>query len=153
MPETTPFITPERVRWADVDLVGIMRYSAFPRLIELAEQELFRAAGMPYSTLMHAPDTWLPRRQLTIEYFLPARIDDALSVVSYVTRMGHTSLTFAFDVRRSHDWALIAAASIVVVCVTSDTFAKCALPLDLREALGPYSFAPDVGRGWRPVSS
>ena len=31
-----PFVTHERVRWADVDLVSIMRFSAFTRLIEIA---------------------------------------------------------------------------------------------------------------------
>ena len=50
-----PFEVVEHVRWADVDLAGIMRFSAVPRFVELAEQELMRAAGYPYSRLMDHP--------------------------------------------------------------------------------------------------
>ena len=59
-----PFVTHERVRWADVDLVSIMRFSAFTRLIEIAEQELLRAAGLPYAELFDNPRLWMPRRRL-----------------------------------------------------------------------------------------
>ena len=113
-----PFITQDRVRWADVDLVGIMRFSAFTRLVENAEQEMLRSVGLSYAKIFEAPTVWMPRRHLTIEYFSPARIDDALSLVTYVSRLGDTSLTVNVDVRLAQRNTLIAAAAMVVVCVT-----------------------------------
>ena len=96
-----PFVIHERVRWADVDLVCIMRFSAFTRLVELAEQELLRAVGLPYAMLFDNPTIWMPRRRLEIDYYAPARIDDELALVTYVSRMGETSLTLQVDVRHA----------------------------------------------------
>jgi len=141
-----PFVMEERVRWADVDLVGIMRFSAFTRLVELAEQELLRAAGLPYREMFDAPDVWMPRRALGIEYFAPVRIDEPLALHAYVSRMGETSLTFAVDVHSVERSVLAAAASMTVVCVTAATFAKRPLPRLIREALAPWVLTVDEAR-------
>jgi YbgC/YbaW family acyl-CoA thioester hydrolase len=139
------------VRWADVDLVGIMRFSAFTRLVELAEQELLREAGMAYDKIFDAPTVIMPRRHRSIDYFSPARIDDALTLVTYVSRLGETSLTLNVDVRSSTRWTLIASAAMVVVCVTTETFAKRPLPTMVRDALAPFACSAEVARGWTPA--
>lgn len=141
-----PFVLEERVRWADVDLVGIMRFSAFTRLVELAEQELSRAAGLPYRDMFVAPEVWMPRRALAIEYFAPVRIDELLALHAYVSRMGDTSLTFAVDVYAVERGLLAAAASMTVVCVTAATFGKRPLPQAVRDALGPWVLTPEEAR-------
>lgn len=141
-------IVHERVRWADVDLVGIMRYSAFTRIIELAEQELCREAGLPYSDIFQAPDVWLPRRKLTIEYLAPARIDDPLEIETFVSRMGETSLTYHVDVW-SQGGVLVATASLVVVCVTAAEFRPIPVTTEFRDALAPYVMTPESVRATR----
>ncbi len=133
----------ERVRWADVDLVGIMRFSAFPRLVELGEQELMRAAGLPFASAFDAPAHWLPRRALSIDYVAPARIDDLLAVRSWISRIGATSMTYTMEIRiaesrQQPSGTLVAVATMVVVCVAAATFEKCALPDQLREAVAPF---------------
>ena len=132
-----PFVCTERVRWADVDLVGIMRYSAFPRLIEFAEQEMLREAGLPFSQVFDAPDVWLPRRALSIEYFAPARIDDMIEISAFVSRMGDTSLTFTFEMRLP-DGTRVATATMTVVAVTARTFTKRPLPDQVRNGLARF---------------
>ncbi len=141
MSSPSPFVVRERVRWADVDLVGIMRFSAVTRLVEMAEQELLREAGLPYSMIFSAPEIWMPRRHLTIEYFSPARIDDELALVTYISRLGDTSLTVNVDVRHATTNRLVATAVMVVVCVTVAAFAKRPLPRVVREALTPFVHA------------
>lgn len=136
----------DRVRWADVDLIGIMRFSAYTRLIENGEQELLREAGLSFATIFDHPEIWMPRRQLSIEYFAPARIDDLLSVVTYVTRMGDTSATLQFDVRQTDGWTLLASASLVIVCVTVSDFAKRPLPKIMREVLAPHVWTIEEAR-------
>lgn len=138
MTAAQPFVMEDRVRWGDVDLVGIMRFSAFTRLVEVAEQELMRDAGIPFKAAFDAPTVWMPRRHLSIDYFAPARIDDALTLVMYVSRLGDTSATFQVDVRLPERDLLIAAAALVVVCVSVATFEKRALSLEYRTALTPY---------------
>jgi len=150
MTTATPFLAFDRIRWADVDLVGIMRFSAVTRMIELAEQELLREAGLPYSKIFDAPTVYMPRRHLSIEYFSPARLDDALTLVTYVSRLGDTSLTLNVDVRSSARWTLIASAAMVVVCVTVESFAKRPLPTLVRESLAPFACTPEDARAWTP---
>lgn len=144
----TPFLAFDRVRWADVDLIGIMRFSAFTRLIELAEQELLREAGLAYDKIFDAPTVIMPRRHLSIEYFSPARIDDALTLVTYVSRLGDTSLTINVDVRSTTRWTLIATSAMVVVCVSADSFAKRPVPTMVRDALAPFACSAEEARTW-----
>lgn len=136
-----PFRFTERVRWADVDLVGIMRFSAVTRFIEMAEQELLRDAGMPFSELFGPDTVWMPRRHLAIEYLAPARIDELLTVEVWISKMGTTSLTFSCELLLP-DQRVVARAAMVVVCVTT-AFEKRPLPRVVREKLGPYLLAPE----------
>lgn len=138
-----PFRTTERVRWADVDLVGIMRFSAVPRFIEFAEQELLRDAGLPYGGLFDAPEVWMPRRHLAIDYLAPARIDDEITLVTWVSRLGDTSYTMRVDLQQA-DGRIVAATTLVVVCVTVAEFAKRPLPSDWRSHLESYVWSADA---------
>jgi YbgC/YbaW family acyl-CoA thioester hydrolase len=140
-----PFVLSERVRWADVDLVGIMRFSAVTRFAEMAEQELLREAGLPYRLIFEAPEVWMPRRHLSVDYLAPARIDDLLTLVTYVSRLGETSLTLNVDLRHEGG-TLVAAAAMVVVCVTVADFTKRPLPRVVREALAPFACSVEEAR-------
>lgn len=119
-----------------------MRFSAVPRFIEFAEQELMREAGLPYGTFCDQPAVWLPRRHLAIDYLSPARLDDSLTLVSWVSRMGDTSLTLRTDLRQD-DGRVVAAATLVIVCVTATDFTKRTLPAEIREALRPFVWDAD----------
>jgi acyl-CoA thioester hydrolase len=136
--ESRPHVCVERVRWADVDLVGIARFSAFTRYVEQAEQEWLRAAGLPYAEIFQAPTIYMPRRHLSIEYFAPARIDEALALVTYASRIGNTSLTVNVDVLGLHDRVRRASAEMVIVCVDVEGFSKRPLPQLIRDAIQPF---------------
>ncbi|WP_043579450.1 acyl-CoA thioesterase [Gemmatimonas phototrophica] len=140
-----PFFCSDRVRWADVDLVGIMRYSAVTRFLDTAEQELLRAAGLPYTFIFEAPKVWMPRRHLSIDYLIPARLDDLLHMVIWVSRLGETSLTLTMHLRHD-DGRMVATVSLVVVCVAVEGFAKRPLPRILRDAMAPFLCADDDAR-------
>jgi len=71
-PSPGRFRISEFVRWSDVDLAGIICYGAYVRFFEIAETELFRAIGFPYSKLFEEFDFWLPRAQLHFEFRKPA---------------------------------------------------------------------------------
>ncbi|MDQ8163184.1 MAG: hotdog domain-containing protein, partial [Gemmatimonadota bacterium] len=119
-------------------------------LVELAEQELLRAVGLPYAMQFDEPTIWMPRRHLEIDYFAPARIDDDLALVTYVSRMGETSLTLQVDVRHAERQTLVAAISMVVVCVTVEGFAKRPLPRSARTALAPFVLTVEEARAGTP---
>lgn len=147
-PTPRPFTCADRVRWADVDLVGIMRYSAVTRFLDTAEQELLRAAGLPYARIFDAPRIWMPRRHLTVEYLVPATLDDRLHMVIWVSRLGGSSLTLTMDLLHD-DGRVVAVVTLVVVCVTVEGFAPRPLPTVVREALAPFVCTPEEARSGR----
>ena len=107
----------EYVRWGDVDLAGIICYGAYLRFFELAETEIFRAAGLPFGEMFERFDIWLPRRVMHAEFHSPAALDERLKVVTYFSHVGRTSLTINFDVMSADGGTLHASAHQVLVCV------------------------------------
>ena len=132
------FSTTDYVRWADVDLVGIMRYDAYLRLADVAETDFFRALGVPIGALARRLGVWLPRKVVRMEYFAPSRLDDELRLGVAVSRLGRTSLTLAIEVTSPRDDARLATIEMVLVRVTTQELEMRELPAELVEMVRPY---------------
>lgn len=131
------FSIEEYVRWSDVDAAGIICYGAFVRFVEIAETELFRAAGMPYGKIFDAYHCWLPRVHFAGDFHAPARLDEKLRVTASVKKLGTTSVTLGFAIDNQAG-ARVADFEIVLVCTDRTTFAKKPLPDELRAALNRF---------------
>ena len=107
---SAPFTVSERVRWADVDLVGIMRY-----------------------------DVWLPRKVLQIEYHAPARLDDLLAVRAWIGHIGTSSLKLEFQITDAGSGDARASAHFFLVCVGRGDLKKRPLPSEVVLLLRPYA--------------
>jgi acyl-CoA thioester hydrolase len=132
------FSITDRVRWSDCDPLGIIHYSAYLRLFEIAEHEMFRACGLPFEILRTSGGVWLPRKALQVEFHSPAQMDEQIEIEAWFSRVGETSLTMRFEVYRVGDRAHRASASLTVVCVNKDTMGKYPLPQVVREKIVPY---------------
>jgi YbgC/YbaW family acyl-CoA thioester hydrolase len=146
MTDRAPFVTTEYIRWEDIDLAGIARYSAYPRFLDIAETDLYRSLGMPLSKLHEQYKLWLPRKVMHIEYFSPARLDDQVVIVAYFSNIGRSSVTMNVDVLRDDRKTLIAAAHLVMVCVDIN-FVKLALPPAFRELVERHILSTEEARG------
>lgn len=135
---SSSFIIEEYVRWSDVDAAGIVCYGAFVRFVEMAETELFRAAGMPYSKVFDRYDCWLPRVHFSGNFRTPARLDEKLRVAAFVTRLGTTSLTLSVAIDNQAG-VRVADFELVLVCTDRTTLAKKPLPKELRTALSRFA--------------
>lgn len=130
-----PSVVREYVRWSDVDPVAITRYDAYLRFVELGEDALWRAVGLPVLELQRRFGVWLPRKLLHVDYHARSGLGDRLAVVTYLSKVGTTSATLQVDVMTDDAGTLVAAAQLVLVCVTVDGFAKRALPDDVRRVM------------------
>lgn len=139
MVEHQKYTIEDRVRWGDVDAARIIFYGAYIRFFEIAETELFRAVGLPYSVMFEELDVWLPRVHLECDFHHAARLDDLLEVSVYVGRFGNKSMRLDFEVRRKGDELLIASAHFVLASVRRDTFETVTIPDELRSRLAPYT--------------
>jgi acyl-CoA thioester hydrolase len=133
------FTIEERVRWGDVDAARIIFYGAYIRFFEIAETELFRAAGMDYGVMFDKADVWLPRVHLECDFHDAARLDDLLEVSVYVGRVGRSSMRLNFEVRRKGEESLVATAHFVLAAVKRDTFETVPVPQELHDRLAPYT--------------
>ena len=141
-----PFVITDHVRWSDIDFARIIRYDAYLRFYELAEMEMFRTAGMPFSDIFDKLDMWLPRRVLHTEFHSPALLDEELRVVTYITRIGDTSLTINFDVRSAASGTMRAEGYMVLVCTSRKEIAKVPVPGQIRRALEPWVMSVEQAR-------
>lgn len=142
----SPFVISEYVRWGDIDLAGIICYGAYIRFYELAETEIFRAAGLPFREMFERYDIWLPRKVMHTEFHSPALLDERLAVLTYFSRVGTTSLTINFDVMDADRGVLHATAYQVLVCVGREKLAKRPLPPEVVAAIAPFVMTPEEAR-------
>jgi len=128
----------DRVRWSDCDPLGIIHYGAYVRLFEVAEEELFRACGLPFEVLRRQKGVWIPRKALHVEFHSPAEMDEEVLVQAWFAKIGTTSLTLQFEVYRASDRAHRATGSLTVVSVDKATMKKRPVPPDVKVMLGRY---------------
>lgn len=144
MPE--PFVIEEYVRWSDVDAAGIIFYGSYVRLFELAETELFRAAGLPFGTVFETYDMYLPRVQVHTEFHYPVRLDDRVKVAAYVSRIGTKSITISFDVIHVATGKLGAHGHLVLVCTSRKELKSRPLPDTMVQQLGRFTLSVAAAR-------
>lgn len=140
-PSPLPFRVQDRVRWSDCDPLGIIYYGAYIRFFEHAEQEMFRAAGLPYELMRVERHVQLPRKAFSVEFHSPAQMDELLDIEVGVSRVGTTSITMRFEAYRASDRAHRATASLTIVNVEKESIAKRPIPDFVRDALTPYVVA------------
>jgi YbgC/YbaW family acyl-CoA thioester hydrolase len=83
-----------RVAWVDTDAGGRIHFTAAFRWAEAAETALGRSLGLL--------DEWgdLPRRAVEAEYLAVLRFEDEIEVKLRPERVGGTSVTYTWEIRR-----------------------------------------------------
>jgi YbgC/YbaW family acyl-CoA thioester hydrolase len=132
------FRVTERARWSDVDAAGFVCYGAYLRFFELAETELFRAAGIPTPLLTDRHGLWLVRRRVECDFHQPVRLDEELEIHAFVPAIGRTSLEFGFVARRVADGDVAARSRYVLVAVDRERFRPVPIPDEVRAALSRF---------------
>jgi YbgC/YbaW family acyl-CoA thioester hydrolase len=83
-----------RVAWIDTDAGGRIHFTAAFRWAEAAETALLRSLGFL--------DNWgdYPRRAVEAEYLAVLRFEDEFDVDLTLERVGTSSITYAWEIRR-----------------------------------------------------
>lgn len=104
---------PIRVYYEDTDAGGVVYHATYLRYAERARTEFLRLAGLPHQQLIARHGLVFVVRTAHVTYHKVARLDDSLTVVSGIVRLGGASVTLDQDVRRGPD--RLAALRIVLV--------------------------------------
>lgn len=124
----------ERVRWSDVDVMGIVYYGRYLRFMEAAETEFFRELGFPYDLLADEHGVWIARIRLECDYRAPAKLDDEVICRAELRRLGGSSMTFAFPIQRIDGTPLV-DGTLVLAALDRTTLRATRVPQPLRDAL------------------
>jgi acyl-CoA thioester hydrolase len=124
----------DRVRWSDVDIMGIVYYGRYLRFMEAAETEFFRAIGFPYDVLANEHGVWIARIRLKCDYRAPAKLDDEVVCRAELRKIGGSSMTFAFPIDRAGGTRL-ADGLLVLAALDRTTLKATRVPEPLRAAL------------------
>jgi YbgC/YbaW family acyl-CoA thioester hydrolase len=129
-----------RVRWAEVDMQKIVFNGHYLTYIDTAIAEYWREIGLPYPhgyVERYASDIFL--RKATLEYLGSARYDDQLTVYCRVSKLGRSSMTFAFEIHREDATSPPPLVTAELVYVNADPQMRAApLPDEVREKVLRY---------------
>lgn len=122
-----------RVYYEDTDAMGIVYYANYLRYAERARMEMFRTVGFEYARILNETGISFPVVAMNIDYKVPARLDDLLTVKSTITRVGGASMEMQQDIYR--DSVLLTEMKVTLVCIDGK-FKAVRLPTEIREIFG-----------------
>lgn len=133
-PGPVTVVTPLRVRYLETDQQGIVFNMWYLAYFEDARNAYLEAVGHSLTDLLASGhDIQVVSTQ--IDWKGPVRwLDRDVDVVTHVAKLGHTSLTFEFRVRRGGE--VLVTGRTVYVIVADDGSGKRPVPRALREAIG-----------------
>jgi acyl-CoA thioester hydrolase len=123
-----------RVYYEDTDAGGVVYYANYLKYMERARTEWLRRLGFGQQALMRESGIVFAVRQVNIDYLLPARLDDMLTVEALIDSVSKVSLTFRQRILRAPD-TVLSEGSVKVVCLDRNSFRPRAIPSDIREKL------------------
>jgi YbgC/YbaW family acyl-CoA thioester hydrolase len=111
MPAT--FRTTRLVEFGDTDMAGIVHFAQFFRYMEAAEHALLRSLGLSVAVDWEGQKIGFPRVAASCDFLRPARFGDELVITVAVSRLGRSSVTYAFEFFKDEE--LIARGQITAV--------------------------------------
>ncbi|MGE5269092.1 MAG: tol-pal system-associated acyl-CoA thioesterase [Thiohalocapsa sp.] len=137
---------PLRVYYEDTDASGIVYYANYLKFAERGRTEMMRELGFAHSGIVADSGVVFTVRRLSADYRLPARLDDALCVITQVVEIAGATILLDQQIRRG-DVPLV-VLEVLVACVGQDGRPR-RVPPGLRQALAlpalasrPHSSVP-----------
>jgi acyl-CoA thioester hydrolase len=132
-PAARGFTWPVRVYYEDTDAGGIVFYANYLKFFERARTEWLRACGVDQHRLAEETGVLFVVRSTAVDYRAPARLDDVVTTVSRVEKLGRASVDFIQEAWR--DGVLLVTGSIRVACVDGAAMRPAPIPSHVHEAL------------------
>jgi acyl-CoA thioester hydrolase len=127
---------PVRIYYEDTDFTGVVYHGNYVRYFERGRSDFLRLAGISHSDLLaqEIPTAFVIVR-MGLEFRIPARIDDALVVVTTYDRVKGPRLFITQKILRGE--ALVAQANVEAACVGLDGRPRRP-PAGMVERLSPW---------------
>jgi 4-hydroxybenzoyl-CoA thioesterase len=129
------FSTRIAVRFGDVDPAGLVYYPVLFHYCHAAMEEFFAArCGVTYARLVSERQLGFPAVNARAEFFAPFVYGDEVEIEVWVSKVGRSSATFEYRLRRTGEGALCASATLVQAAMSLDARRAVPVPDELRVA-------------------
>lgn len=127
---------PVRIYYEDTDFSGVVYHANYLRYFERGRSDYLRLAGVSHTELLdgETPTAFAVNR-ITLDFVKPARIDDALVVVSSYDRIKGPRIFISQTLKRGGD--VLATAAVEACCISLNGRPRKP-PVLLLQRLGPY---------------
>ncbi len=122
-----------RVYYEDTDAGGIVYHASYIRFAERGRTEMLRDNGIDHAQMFKETGIGFAVAAIKVEYRQPARLDELLTVRSWISRIGGASMEMAQHIYRKQD--LVAELSVTLVCIDQNLKAV-RLPANVRALAG-----------------
>ena len=129
------YVYETRVRYNEVDSMGIVHNSIYYIYMELARTDLVRHEGITYKE-MEAAGVLIPVVESGCRFFTPARYDDLIRVETTVAYVKNASIRFEYTLKQA-DGKRIAKGYTVHAAVSSE-FEVVTIPDEWRSIFDKY---------------
>ncbi len=109
---------PVRVYFEDTDLSGVVYHANYLRFMERARSDMLRLAGIDQRATMEAGGGAYAVSEMAIRYRRPAKLDDALIIISHLVRVRAAAVHIHQRVMRGPD--ILAEADVTAALVAPD---------------------------------
>jgi len=124
---------PVRVYYQDTDAGGVVFHAQYLAFMERARSELLNEAGIDLARFAERHGVLIMVHDIHVEYHLPARLNELLSVSAEVVKMGRASFVFRQRVERGAE--LLVEADVTVALVDRNRMKPARMPAELEQAL------------------
>ena len=107
-----------RVYFEDTDVAGIVYYANYLKFMERARSDMLRAAGIDQRAVLEGGEGVYVVAEANIKYRRPAKLDDALVVLSHVREVRAASCVIHQRVMRGHE--ILADAEIIAAFLSTE---------------------------------
>ena len=127
------FTSTQKIRFDDVDGAGIVYYPQFFHLCHKAFEDFFDdAASVSYPQLINTQRRGFPTVAIHSDFSAPLRYGDIALVKLEIDKIGRSSATFAYEIRRKQDSKLCFSAKITKVFMDLENDVVLPIPEDIR---------------------
>ena len=125
-----------RVYFEDTDAGGMAYHARYLQWAERARTESLRAIGLPHNLMIERHRALLVVRRVEVEYWRPARLDDAVVVDTAILRVTGAQILLSQTVRAAEGVGeRLAGLKVGLVCVGQESLKPVPLPDPWRTVL------------------
>ncbi len=123
------------IRFGETDPAGLVYYPNLFHYLHIALEEFFASrCGIAYHNLVADERLGFPTVNVQTEFLAPLVYGDEALIEVYVSRVGKSSATFEYSIKRASDGLLCVRATHVQVAMNLDTRRAVPIPERYRQA-------------------